>query len=117
MNGISNSFESAVKHMGEVLAVTGSVYPVTEENVYLLAELEDGTLIRGESNIGNHYLTHPGKIRRVMFDKENVKPLPQVLEAIYDADIIVLGPGSLYTSIIPNIIGRCVANAIFNPGQ
>ncbi|NLM74955.1 MAG: YvcK family protein [Clostridiaceae bacterium] len=113
MNGISNSFESAVKHMGEVLAVTGRVYPVTEENVYLLAELEDGTLIRGESNIGNHYLTHPGKIRRVMFDKENVKPLPQVLEAIYDADIIVLGPGSLYTSIIPNLLVDGVANAIF----
>lgn len=113
MNGICDSFEKAVKHMGEVLAVTGRVFPVTEENVFLLAELEDGTLIRGESNIGHHHLTHPGRIKRVMFDKENVKPLPQVLDAIRDADIIVFGPGSLYTSIIPNLLVDGVANAVF----
>jgi hypothetical protein len=72
MNGISGSFEQAVKHMGEVLAVTGRVYPVTEENVFLVAELEDGTQIRGESKIGSHHLTHPGRIKHIVLDKPDV---------------------------------------------
>jgi uncharacterized cofD-like protein len=112
MNGISDSFEQAVKHMGEVLAVTGRVYPVTEENVFLIAQLEDGSLIRGESKIGGHHLTHPGRIKRVMFDKENVSPVHQAVDAIYEADLIVLGPGSLYTSIIPNILVDGISDAI-----
>lgn len=112
MNGISGSFEQAVKHMGEVLAVTGTVYPVTEENVYLVAELEDGTQIRGESRIGNHHITHPGRIKRIMLDKQQVAPLKQAIEAICEADVIVLGPGSLYTSIIPNLLVDGVAKAV-----
>ncbi|NLU53099.1 MAG: YvcK family protein [Clostridiaceae bacterium] len=112
MTGISDSFEQAVKYMGQVLAVTGRVYPVTEENIFLVAELEDGTQIRGESRIGNHHLTHPGKIKRIMLDKPNVAPLPQALKAIEDADLIVLGPGSLYTSIIPNLLVNGIARAI-----
>lgn len=112
MTGISDSFEQAVKYMGQVLAVTGRVYPVTEENIFLVAELEDGTQIRGESRIGNHHLTHPGKIKRVMLDKPDVAPLPQAIKAIEDADLIVLGPGSLYTSIIPNLLVNGIAKAI-----
>ncbi len=113
MNGIADSFEQAVKHMGQVLAVTGRVLPVTEDNIYLVAELEDGTYVRGESNIGHHHLTHPGKIRRVMIDKPGATPLPQVIQAIHDADIVILGPGSLYTSIIPNLLVDGVAQAVF----
>ncbi|HBR03366.1 MAG TPA: YvcK family protein, partial [Ruminiclostridium sp.] len=112
MNGISDSFEQAVKHMGEVLAVTGRVCPVTEENIFLLAELEDGTVIRGESKIGNHHITHPGRIKRVMLNKENVLPVQQAIDAIRGADIIVLGPGSLYTSIIPNLLVQGISQAI-----
>lgn len=112
MNGISGSFEEAVRHMSEVLAVTGTVYPVTEENIYLVAKLEDGTLIRGESRIGTHHLTHPGKIQQVSLDKSRVAPLKQAIEAINDADLIVLGPGSLYTSIIPNLLVDGVVEAI-----
>lgn len=112
MNGISDSFEQAVKHMGEVLAVTGTVYPMTGDNVNLVAELEDGTEIRGESSIGSHHMTHPGKIKHVSLDKAGVKPLPQAIEAIREADVIVLGPGSLYTSIIPNLLVDGVAEAI-----
>lgn len=112
MNGISNSFEEAVRKMGQVLAVTGTVYPVTEENITLVAELEDGTTIRGESRIGSHHLTHPGRIKRVMLNREGVQPLPQAIKAIMDADLIVLGPGSLYTSIIPNILVEGVAKAL-----
>lgn len=112
MYGISDSFEKAVTNMSQVLAVTGRVYPVTEEDVTLVADLSDGTVIRGESHIGAHHITHPAPIERVYFDKVSVKPLKQVIEAIYEADIIVLGPGSLYTSIIPNLIVDGVARAI-----
>jgi len=112
MNGISDSFEQAVKYMGEVLAITGKIYPVTEDNIHLVAELEDGTQIRGESRIGSHNLTHPGKIKKVMLNKPSVPPVKQAIEAIYNADVIVLGPGSLYTSIIPNLLVEGVAKAI-----
>lgn len=112
MNGISGSFEQAVKHMCDVLAVTGRIFPVTEENINLIAELEDGTEIRGESRIGSHHLIHPGKIKRIRLNKPSVRPIEQAVEAIYDADVIVLGPGSLYTSIIPNLLVEGIVDAI-----
>jgi len=113
MCGISNNnFVQAVTHMGEVLAVTGRIYPVTDENVNLVATLKDGTVINGESRIGSHHLFHPGSIDKVRFDKESVQPLKQVIDAIGKADIIVLGPGSLYTSIIPNLLVAQVPQAI-----
>ncbi len=112
MNGISGSFEQAVKYMGDVLAITGRIYPVTEDNIFLLAELEDGTHIRGESRIGSHNTTHPGKIKQVMLDKASVAPVKQAIDAIHEADVIVLGPGSLYTSIIPNLLVEGVTKAI-----
>ena len=112
MNGISDSFEQAVKYMCDVLAVTGRIFPVTEDNISLVAELEDGTEIRGESKIGNHHITHPGKIKRVMLNKPSVKPIKQAIEAIREADVIVLGPGSLYTSIIPNLLVEGIVDAI-----
>lgn len=114
MNGISGSFEQAVKHMCDVLAVTGRVFPVTEENINLIAELEDGTEIRGESNIGNHHTTHPGRINRIKLSKPKVRPVMQAIDAIYEADMIVLGPGSLYTSIIPNLLVEEIVEAIAN---
>lgn len=116
MNGISGSFEQAVKYMGDVLAITGRIYPVTEDNIFLLAELEDGTHIRGESRIGSHNTTHPGKIKQVMLDKASVAPVKQAIDAIHEADVIVLGPGSLYTSIIPNLLVEGVTKAIAESG-
>lgn len=112
MNGISDNFEQAVRYTGEVLAVTGRVLPVTEQDVALVAELQDGTLLKGESNIGSHHLHHPGRIRTVGFDKPEVKPLGLVLDSLKEADLIVLGPGSLYTSILPNLLVEGVAAAI-----
>jgi uncharacterized cofD-like protein len=112
MNGISDNFEQAVRFTGEVLAVTGRVLPVTEQDVSLVAELHDGTLLRGESSIGSHHRHHPGRIRKIRFDSAAVKPLDLVLEALNEADLIVLGPGSLYTSILPNLLVDGVAEAI-----
>ncbi len=104
MSGISEDFETAVRNMSEVLAVTGTVLPVTSENINLIAELEDGTIIKGESRIGEHHLFHPGRIKRLYLDKTNVRPLESALAAIDNAEAVIIGPGSLYTSIIPNIL-------------
>jgi len=114
MDGISSSFEEAVKKMCDVLAVTGRVLPVTLDNVQLCAELEDGSVICGESNIGKHNEWHPGKIKRVFLEPQPTKPLQEVLDAIREADIIVLGPGSLYTSIIPNLLVNGMCEALRN---
>ncbi len=112
MDGISANFEEAVRKMSDVLAVTGHVLPVTLEDVKLCAELEDGHIICGESKIGKHNTFHPGAIKRVFMEPKTVKPLPEALDAIAEADMIILGPGSLYTSIIPNLIVNGVADEI-----
>jgi uncharacterized cofD-like protein len=112
MSGISENFETAVRNMSEVLAVTGTVLPVTSENINLIAELEDSTIIKGESRIGEHHLFHPGRIKRLYLDKTNVKPLESALAAIDNAVVIIIGPGSLYTSIIPNLLVDSVVERI-----
>lgn len=112
MDGISSSFEEAVHKMSDVLAVTGRVLPVTLENVKLCAELEDGYKICGESRIGKHNSFHKGKIKRVYMEPQKVRPLQEVLDAILEADMIVLGPGSLYTSIIPNLLVDGICDAL-----
>lgn len=98
--------------MSDVLAVTGRVLPVTLDNVTLCAELEDGNTICGESKIGKHSEFHKGKIKRVYLEPPDAKPLQDVLEAIDEADIILMGPGSLYTSIIPNLLVNGICSAI-----
>lgn len=112
MNGISLSFEEAVRKMSDVLAVTGRVLPVTLEDVKLRAELEDGFEIYGESKIGTHNSFHPGKIKEIYMEPKDAKPLQDILDGISEADIIVFGPGSLYTSIIPNLLVNGVCDAI-----
>jgi uncharacterized cofD-like protein len=112
MNGISTSFEEAVKRMSEVLAVTGRVLPVTLEDVRLSAELEDGYIIHGESKITKHNHFHSGRIKRIIMEPRSAKPLNEAIDAIMDADAVILGPGSLYTSIIPNLLVEGVCNSI-----
>ncbi len=114
MDGISKSFEEAVHRMSDVLAVTGNVLPVTLDDVRICAELEDGTVICGESNIGKHNSTHPGRIKRLFMEPEDPKPLKEALDAISEADVLVLGPGSLYTSVIPNLLVKGICEAIKN---
>ena len=112
MDGISSNFEEAVKKMSDVLAVTGRVLPVTTQDVKLCAELEDGYVICGESKIGKHNDFHKGRIKRVYLEPCKVEPLKDAIDAIIDADAVVLGPGSLYTSIIPNLLVNEVCGSL-----
>ncbi len=113
MDGISDSFEEAVKKMSDVLAVTGKVLPITLDDVRLCAETDSGETILGESNIGHRDSEDKSKINRVFLNQQNVKPLNEAIDAIMEADIVVLGPGSLYTSIIPNLLVDGVCEALF----
>jgi uncharacterized cofD-like protein len=111
MTGITGNFDRAIKESSRVLNIKGRVLPATLESVRLRATLEDGREIRGETNISES----PAPIRRVALEPPGPEPLKEVLEAIADADAILLGPGSLYTSILPNLlvagIGEAIANA------
>jgi len=112
INGISESFDIAVMKMGEVLSITGRVLPVTIEDVHLWAHFEDGSMVVGESKIAAAKNERHSRIKRVELAPDNAKVLPECLKAIEDADIIVLGPGSLYTSLIPNLLIDGIADAI-----
>jgi uncharacterized cofD-like protein len=112
MSGISSSFEEAVRKMSDVLAVTGKVLPVTLEDMKLCAELKDGYIICGESKISQHNTFHKGEVKRVFLESSHVKPLQEALDAIGEADAVILGPGSLYTSIIPNLLVDGVCEAL-----
>lgn len=112
LNGMSSTFDEAVRRMSDVLAITGRVLPVTNENVYLAADFDDGSEVVGESRIADFKKGSDKRIRRVHLIPERPHALPQALEAIALADMIVLGPGSLYTSIMPNLVTEGVAEAI-----
>ncbi|NLY78439.1 MAG: YvcK family protein [Lysinibacillus sp.] len=108
---ITGDFSSAITQMCKILKVHGRVIPAANRKVNLHAEMVDGSIINGESKIP----TSNKKINRVFLVPEDVKPLPDAISAIEGADIILIGPGSLYTSIIPNLlvkeIGEKVASA------
>ncbi|MDI3538056.1 MAG: hypothetical protein PWP12_362 [Bacillota bacterium] len=108
MTEVVGDFELAIKETSRVLAVRGQVLPSTLTSTTLEAEYADGSRARGETNI-----VRPGQtIRRLTLDPPDSRPLPEALEAIAQADLIVLGPGSLYTSVIPNLLVRGIAEAI-----
>ena len=112
MAGISDNFEDAVQKMSSVLAVTGKVLPVTLDDMKLIAELENGNVVEGESIIPEEVIKQKSKIKQLRIDPERAKPLMDALIAIKEADAIVMGPGSLYTSIIPNLLVEDIVEGI-----
>ena len=112
LNGISPSFDAAVRRMSEVLAITGRVLPVSTADVQLEAEFENGASVIGESKISYCKKKEDCRITKVRLLPEHPKALPEALAAIDAADMIVLGPGSLYTSIIPNLLVDGIVEAI-----
>lgn len=112
LNDICGSFDEAVKEISNVLAITGKVLPVSLENIILFAELEDGTIIKGESQIPIEQQTTNQRIKKIFINPSNCNAFPEALEAIEHADAVILGPGSLYTSIIPNLLIKDISKAI-----
>lgn len=105
---ITGSFENAIREVSSVLAIQGKVLPSTLENIVLEADLEDGSKVRGETNISQTRQ----RILRVRMIPENPRPLNEAIQAIREAEAIVLGPGSLFTSVIPNLLVPGIVEAI-----
>lgn len=108
---ICGSFEEAVKEAGRILGVRGQVLPVTTDNVRLCAQLQDGTVVRGETNIDIPKHDVSAGVKRVFLESK-AKINKEARRVILAADLIVIGPGDLYTSIVPNLLVNGVPAAI-----
>ena len=113
MEDMCGSFEEAVSILSHVLAISGKVLPVTTESVHLCARFSDGDTVQGESSIPTAKLGTGCRIEEVSLVPKTVKAAPGVLESIREADAILLGPGSLYTSVIPNLLVEGVREALY----
>lgn len=114
MNEIYDDFGVAVKESSKVLNITGKVLPVTLEKMDLIGELENGKKFLGESAIPKFAKKENSRIKKMSLENSEVKILDDCLKAIEEADLIVLGPGSLYTSVIPNLLIKNMDDAIYN---
>lgn len=112
LSEMTGTMASAVKSIGEILNIQGTVIPVTEQANILKAELEDGSLISGESNIDLCESRDPNIRIKRLWQEPEVSASPDALEAIYNAQFIILGPGDLFTSIVPNLLVGGIAKAI-----
>jgi uncharacterized cofD-like protein len=110
LTNVTGDFPEAVRVSSRVLAIRGRIYPSTAQNVTLEAELKDGQIVAGETNISRSRKP----IRRIRLVPRHVRAVPEVLEAIREADLILIGPGSLYTSIVPNLLIDKVVDAIMS---
>ena len=112
MNNIHENFTKSIENSKEVLNITGKVLPVTLEEIKICAELDDGTVIENRDKIPEYVSETASKISRIFINPTNCKPAPGVIEAIKEADAIVIGPGSLFTNVIPNLLVKGIAKAI-----
>ncbi|MGB8887687.1 MAG: gluconeogenesis factor YvcK family protein [Candidatus Korobacteraceae bacterium] len=110
MTAITGDFSQAVKHSSAILATRGHIYPATTSNAQLYAIMDDGSFVGGETNI----TASQRRIVELRMAPANARALPRALEAIENADLITMGPGSLFTSLVPNLLVRDVAKAIAN---
>src|SRR3974390_2916288 len=108
LTSLTSDFSEAVRLSSEILLTRGHIYPATTSNIELEALMEDGTRVRGETKI----TASKGRIRELFLVPPDVGPMPQTLEAIANADLITIGPGSLFTSLIPNLLVRGISQAI-----
>ncbi|MBC2575490.1 gluconeogenesis factor YvcK family protein [Peptostreptococcus canis] len=112
MTGLYDNFETAVYKMSQIFAITGRVLPVTMDDINLVAELENGDVVIGESHIPKVSKKMNSPIKRLYLDKNDARPLDEVIQSIKNADAIVIGPGSLYTSILPNLLVDGIIDAL-----
>lgn len=112
LTSITGDFSEAVRLSSEILATRGHIYPATTANLELEAVTEDGARVLGETQI----TASRSRIRELFLKPPDVEPLPQTLDAIAKADLITIGPGSLFTSLIPNLLVRPIADGIANSG-
>lgn len=110
MSSDTGDFYTGIKILSELLGVKGNIYPLVNEPAILHAVMDDGSIVSGESKI---QLEHK-KINKVYLTPDNLKPMPEVVTSILNADIIVISPGSLYTSILPNLVITEVVQALKN---
>ena len=108
LTSLTSDFSEAVRLSSEILLTRGHIYPATTSNIELEALMEDGTRVRGETKI----TASKGRIKELFLIPGDVGPMPQTLEAIAHADLITIGPGSLFTSLIPNLLVRGIPEAI-----
>jgi uncharacterized cofD-like protein len=105
---ITGDFAQAVQMSSQILATRGHIYPATNTDVTLSARMDDGSVVDGETNI----TASPHRIVELILDPADAKPLPAALDAIANADLITIGPGSLYTSLVTNMLVRGIPEAI-----
>ncbi len=110
MSAICGDIVSAIRESSKVLLIRGRVLPATCDDMKLYAKMEDDSIVKGESNIPEA----GKKIIQLCCEPADCKPAPDVLEAIHNADIIIMGPGSLYTSIISNFLVKDITRAVWN---
>ena len=108
LTDITGDFHDAVRHSCEVLAIRGQIFPSTMSNCQLEAELVDGSIVSGETRISRSRQ----RIKRIRLNPRRCRPVPEALDAIASADLITLGPGSLFTSVIPNLLVGGIPDAI-----
>ena len=112
LTGVTGDFSEAVRAASQVLAIRGRIFPSTNQRVSLRAELDDGSMVRGETNITGS----PQRVRRVYLEPEDCRPPRDALKALSQADLVLIGPGSLYTSLVPNLLVPGVTEAIASSG-